>query len=658
MIGNNGMWVPNLSGVEQYVEEYSKPLLPAHIEKTEETDWQVRHRKREEEREETRSRIRSTSGSKEYFHKGRPIPTMNDRDNKRVAVYARVSTTSTDQTSSIENQQIYYTKKIDENENWEMQEIYSDEGKSGMEVKHRTEFLRMIDDAKRGRMDMIICASVSRFARDISDCIKYITKLRTMNPLHPVGVYFETENLYTLDPNSEQVLHFHAMLAHWESANKSRRMILSYDQRICTGQYPVSDLLGYRHTKDGRLVIHPEEEKTVRFVFLSLVAGYSCTSIAEKLTEKKRSTLKGNMEWNCGMVLGLLGNERRWGDLEARKTIVLDPRKKVVVKNNGIRDWAFVPEHHEGIVTPGIAKAARFMASSHGRLPGGVPELRVIREGALKGFVSICPRWRGIDRKTILEASRSVYSDEELSELEREIRIWSGLEESDVLSAALTGYEVPRGILFLTRGMPAMTITKRSVKFNPPCHNRLDGCEWVEMLYHPVMQTVVVRESSHENTNSFRWVTEKGKNVAAVETVSFSEAVYEGLHWIPEYQFRFRGITKERGSAKILIFSLDEPQILVGKRKASELTGHGRYIRYTTDGRSETSELPCVAYPEEWRKRQGISCLIRRKREAAVSAVTESDILNQGTVTENPLIGSIAGREEILKELDELLLSM
>lgn len=488
MIVNNGMWVPNLSGVEQYVEEYSKPLLPAHIENTEETDWQVRHRKREEEREETRIRIRSSSGSNAYFHKGRPIPTLNDKDNKRVAVYARVSTTSTDQTSSIENQQIYYTKKIDENENWEMQEIYSDEGKSGMEVKHRTEFLRMIDDAKKGRMDMIICASVSRFARDISDCIKYITKLRTMNPLHPVGVFFETENLYTLDPNSEQVLHFHAMLAHWESANKSRRMILSYDQRICTGQYPVSDLLGYRHTKDGRLVIHPEEEKTVRFVFLSLVAGYSCTSIAEKLTEKKRSTLKGNMEWNCGMVLGLLGNERRWGDLEARKTIVLDPRKKVVVRNNGIRDWAFVPEHHEGIVTPGIAKAARFMASSHGRLPGGVPEFRVIREGALKGFVSICPRWRGIDRKTILDACRSVYNDRELSELEREIRIWSGLEESDVLSAALTGYEVPRGILFLTRSMPAMTITNRSVKFNQPCHNRLGGCEWVEMLYHPVMK--------------------------------------------------------------------------------------------------------------------------------------------------------------------------
>ena len=87
-----------------------------------------------------------------------------------------------------------------------------------------------------------------------------------MNPSHPVGVYFETENIYTLDPDCKQNLSIHAMLADWESANKSRRMILSYDQRICTGQYPVIDLLGSRHTKEGELfiqnVLHSEEEPT------------------------------------------------------------------------------------------------------------------------------------------------------------------------------------------------------------------------------------------------------------------------------------------------------------------------------------------------------------------------------------------------------------
>ena len=213
----NGGWIPEMTGVEQFVADYTKPLLPAP--KEEETDWQTRHKEREALRENIRNRVRNSEGSNVYFHKGMPLPTNSDDTDKRVGVYARVSTKSTEQTSSIENQQLYYTKKIGDNEHWEMQEIYSDEGKSGMEVKHRKEFQRMIADAGKGKMDMILCASVSRFARDISDCIKYLTKLRTMNPQHPVGVYFETENIYTLDPNSEQVLHFHALLAHWESAN-------------------------------------------------------------------------------------------------------------------------------------------------------------------------------------------------------------------------------------------------------------------------------------------------------------------------------------------------------------------------------------------------------------------------------------------------------
>lgn len=660
--GDHGIWIPDIPGVEKYVEDYRKPIVPVSEEREEkeENEWQARHKEREAEREAIRNRVRGSSGSNEYFHKGMPVPTISDDAYKRVGVYARVSTKSTEQTSSIENQQLYYTKKIGDNEHWEMQEIYSDEGKSGMEVKHRTEFQRMITDAGKGKMDMILCASVSRFARDISDCIKYTTKLRTMNPHHPVGVYFETENIYTLDPNSEQVLHFHALLAHWESANKSRRMILSYDQRICTGQYPVADLLGYRHTKDGQLIIQPEEAKTVKYVFLSLVVGKSCKDIAATLTEKRRSTLKGSKEWDCNKVLHLLGNERRWGDLEARKTIVLDPREKIIVKNNGIRDWAFVPEHHEGIVTPEIAKAAQFMASSRGMLPGGVPSLTVIDKGALKGFVNVCPRWRGIDRQTYLSACHSVYEDRELMELEREIRIWTGQEDSNVLSMKFTGYEVPRGILFLTKAMPSMTITTRAIMFNKACHDKLGNCEWVELLYHPVMQTVVIRESDPNNTNSFRWVRDNGKVVRCIETIAFSKSVYQAMDWITDYQFRFRGITKERGGAKVIVFSLDEPQILVGKKKTGEETSNrpAKYIPYTNSAATGVQSDSFIAYPSEWKRRQGMNCLIRKKRDDALSAITEADILCPGITTENPLIGTIPDREDIMRELDELLLSM
>lgn len=652
-------WIP--AGVEQYVENYSRPLLPAPKDAEEETDWESRHKEREAKREEIRSRVRNADGSKAYFHKGMPVPTIKDDTEKRVGVYARVSTKSTEQTSSIENQQLYYTKKIGETENWEMQEIYSDEGKSGMEAKHRKEFQRMISDAGKGKMDMILCASVSRFARDISDCIKYITKLRTMNPQHPVGVYFETENIYTLDPNSEQVLHFHALLAHWESANKSRRMILSYDQRICTGQYPVADLLGYRHTKDGQLIVQEEEAKTVRYVFLALAAGKSCQSIADDLTRMHRKTLKGKMIWDGSMVRSLTLNERRWGDLEARKTIVLDPREKVIVKNNGIRDWAFVPGHHEGIVTPELAKAAQYMTSSSGRIQNGVPSLRVIDSGALKGFVSVCPRWRGINRETFLSACESVYSDETLCSLKQEIEIWKGSERNDTASMELNGYEVPYGILFLTPSMPSLTISRKFVSFNHACHKKLGFCQWVEVLYHPLTQTIALRESSPADENAVRWTTESGANCNRIEAKAFSGAVYESLHWIPEYRFRFRGITKERGGEKIIFFSLDEPQILVGNQRQliDDEATRTRYIPYTTDDPSgPISDDGCAAFPKEWQRNTGLRYMIREKRNEVMSSVTADDIRRIGVEIENPLIGTIPKRDQILQELDELLLSM
>ena len=112
----------------------------------------------------------------------KPTPSIYDSDLKRVAVYARVSTSSEEQISSIENQTLYYTKKIAETENWNLQDIYSDEGKSGTSLRKRDAFKRMMRDAKDQKMDLIICASISRFARNFSDCMTQIAALKTMHP--------------------------------------------------------------------------------------------------------------------------------------------------------------------------------------------------------------------------------------------------------------------------------------------------------------------------------------------------------------------------------------------------------------------------------------------------------------------------------------------
>ena len=161
--------------------------------------WKPQDADKEFVKQQIRNRVRNAVVSDNtVFIPAKPDPTITDNEHKTVAVYARVSTLSTEQVSSIENQTRYYTEKIEKNPNWTIQEIYSDEGKSGTSMRKRTEFLRMIEDAKEKKMDLILCASVSRFARNVSDCMEQILILKTQNPNHPVGVYFETENIYTL----------------------------------------------------------------------------------------------------------------------------------------------------------------------------------------------------------------------------------------------------------------------------------------------------------------------------------------------------------------------------------------------------------------------------------------------------------------------------
>ena len=197
--------------------------------------WRPQDADREYYRYETKKRIQHyTVPPQTIFRPAKPTPTIRDEEHKRVAVYARASTKGKEQVSSIENQTKNYTEKIAKTPNWDLAEIYSDEGKSGTSKKWRPEFKRMLEDASKKKLDLIVCASVSRFARNISDLIEEVRKLRTTNPSNPVGVYFETEDLYTLDPNINERLQMQGLFAEWESGNKSRRMILSYDQRICS----------------------------------------------------------------------------------------------------------------------------------------------------------------------------------------------------------------------------------------------------------------------------------------------------------------------------------------------------------------------------------------------------------------------------------------
>jgi len=595
--------------------------------------WRPQDADRDVIRDAIRNRVRNSKvADNVIFYPAKPKPTINDTDAKIVAVYARVSTNNTEQVSSIENQSKYYKELIAKNPNWTMQEIYSDEGKSGTSMKKRTEFRRMIKDATDKKMDLILCASVSRFARNVSDCIKQVKLLETVNPSHPVGVYFETEDIYTLDPDSKQLLSIHALLADWESANKSRRMILSYDQRICTGQYPVLDLLGYRHTTDGNLIIQEDEALTVRFIYIALYCGYSLKEVADTLTQKQRATLKGRTDWNGQMVKNITTNERRWGDLSARKTIVIDYTEGKSIKNNQIRDAAYVPKHHKGIVSPEIAKAVSLSISSTG-FSVGVPDITVIRNGALKGFVSVCPGWNGIDLDTFIAVCCSVYESDEITRIMRETRIVSGKEISKQVQDKSAGYVFPRGIFFLNRDTPTLTFHKNRISFNRQSNIKLGECDHIEMLYHPYLQMIIVRTCDAYNPNRLKWVNDNGKFKGTVSAKAFTKAIYEIMHWSDQNRYRIKGITRERGNSKLLLFYLDEPQIIDADNN--------------------------ITYPTYWGEDNiGLCYELKRLRDKVAGAITELDILEQGEIVINPMIGDLPSREEAFEELNQLLSMM
>lgn len=238
----------------------------------------------------------------------KPADFYSDKSNKRVAVYARVSTDDPNQTSSYELQKNHYTDVVSRHEGWELSQIYADEGISGTSLQHRDSFVRMIQDCKTGKIDLIITKSVSRFARNVLDCIGYVRELAKLQP--PIGVFFETENIYTLNPNSEMSLSFISTLAQEESHNKSEIMNSSIEMRFRRGIFLTPPLLGYDQDENGDLVINQEEAKTVRLIFFMYLYGYTCVQIAETLTRLGRKTKKGNTKWSPGAVLQQLENER------------------------------------------------------------------------------------------------------------------------------------------------------------------------------------------------------------------------------------------------------------------------------------------------------------------------------------------------------------
>lgn len=397
----------------------------------------------------------------------------DDEREKRVAVYARVSTDDPRQTTSYELQKNYYTDFVNQHPNWHLVDIYADEGITGTSLRHRDSFNRMIADCHAGRIDLIVTKSVSRFARNLVDCIDHVRRLKALNP--PIGVFFETERIYTLNSDSEMSLAFIATMAQEESHTKSAIMNASVEMRFAHGIFLTPPLLGYDNDEDGNLVINEDEARTVRLIFFMYLYGFTCAQIAEQLTELNRPTKKGNTKWNSRSVLGILQNERHCGEVLSRKTFTpnyLDHKSR---KNRGDRNQYRQAEHHVPIISPDdFVAVQRLISNAKYGNKGILPELHVVSSGALKGFVGIHPRWASFRADDYMEASESVYASEDENE---EISSVTA-QEGDL---DLRGFEIARSQFF-------DTARRISLLKHLPCHakRRLVGFLRLELLLiHP-----------------------------------------------------------------------------------------------------------------------------------------------------------------------------
>lgn len=266
----------------------------------------------------------------------------------RVAAYCRVSTDQEEQEGSYQIQVEHYRSFIKSHKAWKLAGIYADEGISGLSTKDRTEFIRMMNDCRKGKIDMVITKSISRFARNTVDCLQYVRELRSLQ----IPVLFESENINSCDVKGEVMLTILASLAQQESENISRNVKLGFKFRYQKGFVMVNHkkFLGYDRNEDGELIINEKEAAVVRRIFKDYLSGKAPRKIADSLEADGILTGAGKERWHSSTILKMLQNEKYIGDNLTQKTITVDTLNKVRKVNKGQEDQYYIKHSHPAII--------------------------------------------------------------------------------------------------------------------------------------------------------------------------------------------------------------------------------------------------------------------------------------------------------------------
>lgn len=580
------------------------------------------------------------------YYPGEKQTDFYDHDTpQRVAVYVRVSTDDIRQTTSYELQKKYYEDFVVRHPNWTLVKIYADEGISGTSMAHRDAFQQMIRDCKAGMIDLIVTKSVSRFARNVVLCVGIARDLAELEP--PVGVFFESECIFSLNDDSKMAFTFQAAMAEEESRIRSRSMESSLRMRLDNGIPLTPKLLGYRHDGDGNLVVNLDEAPTVKLAFYMYLYGYSTQQIADAFTALGRRSYLGNTKWTSGGILQILRNERHCGDVLTRKTYTPNYLTHLAKKNRGQRPQSRYLNHHEAIISRDDFNAVQQMLDNakYGNR-SILPELRVIDSGKLRGFVIINPRWAGFQSQEYFVAAQSVMP-EDIHTTDP----GSPADDSPRSEAGgfdLRGFEVTRSEFLDTHRRPRVTFGDKKICFSAECVRQIGGTGHAELLADPIGKRFAVRPTDAKNRNAVRIArpSEAGFQPRDIAASAFSDTLFALFGWAPTHKYQITGVRWKKGEELAYIFDTTDAEALIRPGAISNaetppcdaalqpLASAGKHIR---------------AIPKEWTTSFGKQFYLYEQDTAALGRQSEKDwkLRLEGRLFEAGKKLSITGFEEL-----------
>ena len=388
-------------------------------------------------------------------------------------------------------------------------------------------------------------------------------------------------------------------MAEEESHTRSRSMETSLRMRLDHGVPLTPKLFGYTHDADGHLQINPEEAPTVKLIFYMYLYGYSTQQIADALTKQERNTYFGKTCWSSSGIVSILRNERHCGDVLTRKTVTENYRTHRSLKNRGEKPQSRYYNHHDAIIRRDDFNAVQRMLDNakYGN-KSILPELRVIHDGLLKGFVSINPRWSGFKEEDYLNAARSAYTDVSTASTTTQVQ-----ENATFAVNAgdfdLRGFEITRTEFLGVHSQSFVTFADKKVKFSAACIKHFGAKRCVELLINPLEMKFAVRPTDSTNRSGVAISSNyNGKpQPREISAAAFRDTIFHLFGWNTACKYRINGILCEDAGQLVYIFDVADSETFI---RSQELSARTASASEETIRPLSTLGKRVRAIPEQW----------------------------------------------------------